>query len=667
MPEPVKRGSRYMPGLDGLRAIAVMGVFAYHLGFAWIPGGLLGVGVFFTLSGYLITDLLLAQVDRGGIKLKSFWIARARRLLPALILMLIVVTAWVTVIGPHQAPDFNDAVGSALLYFNNWWLIFHDVSYFEQFTTPSPMNHLWSLSVEEQFYIVWPFMILLGVRFVREGDLYAGLRFRLAGVTLALAAASGILMIVLHHPGLDPSRVYYGTDTRGLELLVGAALAMVWPSRRLRYNITVGARRTIDAAGIVGLVGIGLFFCLSTEFSPFLYNGGFLLLSLATALALIALTHPASRLAPIIGWKAMRWIGERSYGIYLWHFPIIVLTTPEGSQGVDLVRATLQVAATIAIAAASWRFVENPIRHGALRLLVARVRAGEWQLRGIPQRGWAATAGAGLVLVAALAGLVGVGEDASKATAGDVNVAKTVTATDVGPKSRRAVCKSVVHIGDSTSEGLVSAEHLPDPGERISAQYARVGINTQHLEISGARSIYESFEGIPNAFDVASAWTADGFSGCWVLALGTNETANVAAGSNVTLDQRVDSMMSAVGDLPVLWVNARSLLTSGPYAESNMLLWNQTLRDACEKYPNMRIYDWAGDVKDPWFVEDGIHYTPEGYAARGRLIADALLKAFPASQPLSDTDTAPAGTESSDCLVDPHPEAPTPSQTAPAD
>ena len=169
-----------MPGLDGLRAIAVLGVIAYHLGFRWAEGGLLGVGVFFTLSGYLITDILLNQVSHGGIRLKSFWLARARRLLPALFVMLIVVMAWVTVIGPHQPADFRTAALSAAGYVNNWWLIFHDVSYFARFAPPEPLNHLWSLSIEEQFYILWPFMLMLGIRLVPEVGYSTGVRFRLA-------------------------------------------------------------------------------------------------------------------------------------------------------------------------------------------------------------------------------------------------------------------------------------------------------------------------------------------------------------------------------------------------------------------------------------------------------------------------------------------------------
>ena len=206
----------------------------------------------------------------------------------------------------------------------------------------------------------------------------------------------------------------------------------------------------------------------------------------------------------------------------------------------------------------------------------------------------------------------------------------------------------MVHIGDSTSEGLVSTEYVK-PEELIEAQYARVGATEAHMEVSGARSIHEQFEGIPNAQEVAEAWKAEGFEGCWVLALGTNEAADVAAGSTFSYDDRIEAMMSTIGDEPVMWVNVKSLLPEGssPYAESNMKSWDEALVEACDRYPNMRIYNWAADVKDPWFVEDEIHFTSEGYAERGRLIADALLEAFPASEAkLKETD-------SEDCVVDP--------------
>ena len=635
MPEPVKRGERYMPGLDGLRAIAVLGVILFHLGFGWAEGGLLGVGVFFTLSGYLITDILLTQFDRGGRRLRSFWAARARRLLPGLFLMLIVVMAWVTTIGPHQPPDFRDAAGSAVGYFNNWWLIFHHVSYFERFAPPSPLNHLWSLSVEEQFYILWPFLLLLGVRFVPELKNTTGVRPHLAGVTLFLALCSGILMAILYSPSIDPSRVYYGTDTRALELLFGAALAMVWPSHRLRANIAPRARWIIDGAGLAGLLVIGLMFWTVGEFTPFLYRGGFAVLAVGSALAVAALAHPASRLGPIVGCRPMRWIGQRSYGIYLWTLPIVVLTSPQGAHGPSVLRGALQVAAIMGIAELSWRYVEDPIRHGALERLWRRWRAGDWRRAPLPRHGWALIGAGSLVLAIAIAGVAGVGvSNEPKAIA---TVAKTVQA-----KVRRAPlatsCKAVVHIGDSTSEGLVSTEYLPDPSQLISAQYARVGATTQHFEIAGARSIYENYEGEANAQEVAEAWKNEGFKGCWVIAMGTNEAANVAAGSTFGYDDRIASMMSTIGGEPTLWVNVKSLVASGPYAEANMKSWDTALLDACDSYPNMRIYDWAADVKDRWFIPDGIHFTSEGYAARGRLIADALLEAFPNTEPLKMTD-----------------------------
>jgi peptidoglycan/LPS O-acetylase OafA/YrhL len=635
-----------MPGLDGLRAIAVLGVILYHLNFTWAEGGLLGVGVFFTLSGYLITDILLNQVRTGGIGLKSFWLARARRLLPGLFLMLAVVMAWVTLIGPHQPPDFRSAALSAAAYFNNWWLILHDVSYFERFAPPSPLNHLWSLSVEEQFYIVWPFLLMLGLRLVPDSVRAGGTRPRLALVTAGLALCSGILMAILYSPSLDPSRVYYGTDTRALELLAGAALAMLWPSRRLHTRIAPQARRTIEAAGVGGLLVIFLMFWRADEFSPFLYRGGFALLALASVLAVASLAHPASRLGPIVGCRPMRWIGERSYGIYLWTLPIVVLTTPDTAQSADLARAILQVAAIMAVAELSWRYVENPIRHGALGRLRARLRAGELRLDRLGGRGWAIAGGSAAVAAVALAGLAGAGVSHEEQAIGSETVKKTVTAKKArGPLVTS--CEGVVHIGDSTSEGLVSEEFLP-PGELISAQYARVGATTQHLEVSGARSIYENFEGLPNAQEVAEAWKNEGFEGCWVLAMGTNEAANVAAGSSFTYDDRIDSMMATIGDEPVLWVNVKSIVDGGPYSAENMEEWDRALLEACDRYPHMRVYDWASDVREPWFIPDGIHFTSEGYAARGRLIADALLTAFPDDEPLAMADR-------DDCLISPGP------------
>src|ERR687889_236667 len=330
MPKPVGSSQRYMPGLDGLRAIAVIAVIAYHLDPDLIPGGLLGVGVFFTLSGYLITDLLLGQREAtGSLKLGDFWMRRARRLLPALFLMLAVVVAWVTLLDRSQLPSLRGDVLAAVAYVSNWWNIVREASYFARFGPPPPLDHLWSLAVEEQFYLIWPWLLLLGLRFLPG-------RYTMALVTLAGAAVSAAAMAVIYQPGIDPTRVYEGTDTRAFGLLVGAALAMVWPSRHLSAALTLRRRLLLDGAGVVGLVTVALLIWQTNQYSAFLYRGGIVLLSVATVLVVAALAHPASQLGRALGWMPLRWLGVRSYGIYLWHFPIIVLTTPTLNRGINL-------------------------------------------------------------------------------------------------------------------------------------------------------------------------------------------------------------------------------------------------------------------------------------------------------------------------------------------
>jgi len=639
MPEPVKRNQRYMPGLDGLRAIAVLAVIAFHLGFDWAPGGMLGVGVFFTLSGYLISDILLAQLNkRGRIKLGAFWLARARRLLPALFLMLLIVTAWVTIFGPAQPSQFRVGVVSAIFYLNNWEQIFADVSYFARFEAEGPLDHLWSLSVEEQFYILWPFLLLIGTKIVRERPLPSGVRPRLALLTLAGAVVSSIVMFVLYEPSLDPSRIYFGTDTRAGGLLFGAALAMVWPSRNLSRRIAPQARNTLDAMGVAGLALIALMIWRTGELSAFNYRGGFVLLSLATVMVLMPLTHPACRLGTWLGTPPLRWVGVRSYGIYLWQTPIIVLTAPHGLHGDSLVRSLLQVVAIFAVAALSWHFVEEPIRHGAIGRFFARRRAVGWQWETFAPPMRVAIVTLGVLLLVGAAGMAGVHSTSAEGNDVRVEQARAEGTTKPPPltkaqaeDSTKSSCRTVVHIGDSTSEGLDDAEYLPEEGQRIPARYGEVGVKEVHMEVTGATSIEEQFEGNPNAQEVAAAWKAEPrFEACWVLALGTNEAANVAAGSTVGERERIEKMMTIIGDEPVLWVNVRSIVPAGdPYSKGNMEKWDEELVAACASYPNMRVYDWAADVKDDWFIEDGIHFTSPGYAARAQLIALALAHAFP--------------------------------------
>ena len=336
------------------------------------------------------------------------------------------------------------------------------------------------------------------------------------------------------------------------------------------------------------------------------------------------------------GWQPLRWLGVRSYGIYLWHFPIIVLTTPAGGRE-SLARETMQVAASIGAAALFWRYIEEPVRHGAIGRWWAQVHSGGWDLRAAARRTQIAVAAA-LVAGVASCGLSGVVQPSPSAAAGPQPPPSSSAAAGRHPASKaassrppaaRTSCRAVVHIGDSTSEGLISPDYLPRRRQRIAAQYARVGVTRFIPEISGARSIVETYDAQPNAYTVAQQLVRGGYRGCWVLALGTNDTANVYVGSPVSMATRIQKMMSLIGSHPVMWVNVKSLLGSGPYSESDMQQWNRALLRACARYPNMRVYDWAAAAKDSWFISDGIHYTSRGYAARGKLIARGLAAAFP--------------------------------------
>jgi len=647
MPQPAAAGQRYVPGLDGLRAIAVLAVIAYHVGLGWAQGGLLGVGIFFTLSGYLITDLLMAhQAATGHLGLLSFWQRRARRLLPALFVMLAVVVGWVALFQRSQLPALRGAVAAAVGYVSNWWLIAHNASYFARFGPPSPLGHLWSLAVEEQFYLIWPWLILAGLMLTRRMDDASRRRWLCRG-SLLLAAVSAIAMAAFYHPGYDPTRVYDGTDTRAFALLIGAALAFALPSRLMPAKAPRNARQLLDRVGAGGLIVIAVLIWRTGQYSAFMYRGGLVLLAVATGAVVLAVVAPAGRLGHLLGWGPLRWIGVRSYGIYLWHYPIIVLTTPASGQE-TFVRASLQIAASVGAAALSWRFIEEPIRHGVIERWIKQLRSGAGYASA--RRGWIAAGVAGGALVVTVTALAGAVPTASAgptvaarsasvrtgASSGRLGVG-AATARPAGasqPVVLRTACRSVVHFGDSTSDGLVSAAYLPDPAQRIGAQYADVGVQSTRFEIYGGTSIVETILNEPNAYAIAQRLAHAGYHGCWVLALGTNDTADLAVGSNVGLAARIQRMMSVIKGQPALWVNVRSELHAGPYAERNMQAWDAALLQACRRYPNMRVLNWSALVQPSWFIPDGIHYTSAGYGQRSAIIANALAEAFPRASSL---------------------------------
>lgn len=351
----------YLPALDGLRALAVAAVVAYHAGVS-ARGGFLGVESFFVLSGYLITALLVAEWERHGrIDLPRFWRRRARRLLPALLLTLLGTLLLTLALVPAEAGRLPADLLAAIAYLMNWRLILSGQSYFDPLARPPLLQHLWSLAIEEQFYLLWPLAILLGLRLM-------GVR-GLLPVLLLGAGASALLMAHLYQPGADPSRVYYGTDTRAAALLLGSALALVWrpwmtPARPTRHT-----GLALDLLGGLALVTLLIAYLRLFETHPWLYRGGFALVALATALVIAAVTHPrAWMLSALLSLPLLRWIGLRSYGIYLWHWPIFMVSRPylDVPFGGWLWLA-LRVALVLLVADLSFRLVELPIRRQGFR------------------------------------------------------------------------------------------------------------------------------------------------------------------------------------------------------------------------------------------------------------------------------------------------------------
>jgi peptidoglycan/LPS O-acetylase OafA/YrhL len=341
-----------------VRALAVAAVLVYHLGTTgdsahFLKGGYLGVDVFFVLSGYLITSLLIAEArTTGGISIKKFYIRRAKRLFPAVFTLLAVVALVVIIWLPDQAHQLRSDLMAAVGYATNWWLIFQDTSYFGNGDRPRLLTHLWSLSVEEQFYLIWPLVMI----FFARKKIRRPVMLIILGAGVLISTVVGIL---LYDPWADPSRVYFGTDTRALAPLLGAALAVA--ARPWRYRPDERASGYLDVIGVAGLAALGVTAALLGDNSPVLYRGGFLGIAALGAVLVFVAGHPGSTLGAALG--SLRWVGERSYAIYLWHWPVFVLTRP----GLDVpltgaANTALRIALTVVLADLSYRLIERPIR-----------------------------------------------------------------------------------------------------------------------------------------------------------------------------------------------------------------------------------------------------------------------------------------------------------------
>ena len=359
------RGIRYIPAIDGLRAVAVIAVMLYHLGFNWIPGGFLGVDLFFVISGYVITRLLLDSIQRsGGLDLRAFYVARIRRLLPPLLFMIIVTTVFVGAWAPDTMRRFLADTPFALLGGMNWWLVFRHTDYFEAIGRPPLLQHTWSLGVEAQFYLVWPLILLLVLRYFGKN--------KIPGAALLIAAFSGIALLLVSlqvdaASASQVSHVYFGTDTHSIGLFLGAALAVRWIPQNLNETVSKKAQDFIDGIGVFGLLGIIAAFLFVDENDPTLYKIAFPLAGLFGCAIITSIVHPASRFAPILSSKPFVWIGERSYAIYLWHWVVFQVTRPDYDlEGSPWALYALRLLIVFALADISLRLVELPVRTGLI-------------------------------------------------------------------------------------------------------------------------------------------------------------------------------------------------------------------------------------------------------------------------------------------------------------
>jgi peptidoglycan/LPS O-acetylase OafA/YrhL len=608
VPRPVEGTSPYLPGLDGIRAIAVLAVIAYHLNFGWASGGLLGVQVFFVLSGYLITDLLVAEYRRHqGIGLKQFWLRRARRLLPALFVVLFVTVGWATLFDRVQLTALRSDLPSSIFYFSNWWFIFHHVSYFARFGPPSPLGHLWSLSIEEQFYLIWPLVVLAALRWIRSKQ-------TIILLTLGVAVISAVEMGLLYAatPNADPTRVYDGTDTRAFALLIGAALAFALPRNRTFAPITPGATRVLNIVGGVGLVGIFVMFWRTNQYDPFLYEGGMVLLAVLTAMVIGVTVHPGSRLQTVLGWEPLRWVGERSYAIYLWHYPVIVLTTPLNARP-SILRATLQIGVTFVLAALSWRYIEQPVRHGALGRQWERLRRHDWSWPRLRPIGWAVVGVVTVNAVVCALGLFGVVE-ASAADPGS-----RVTSILPTPHHHPGPTTSVPGTGPAPG-GTTTTTGPPPAGQGVTvigdsimvdaAPYLQASLPGVTIDAQVGQQLYQ----VQNAVTQLRAEGAVGNR--LIVELGTNGPYSV---------DQLENLLNSLGpSQKVVLVNTRV-----PQPWQGQV--NATIADVAQTYPNTVLVDWYADsaAYPQYFYPDGVHLDPAGAKAYAALLVQALEAPLP--------------------------------------
>ena len=580
--------SRYIHSVDGLRAVAVVAVLLYHLGIDWIPGGFLGVDLFFVISGYVITGLILDSIARSGtLDLRAFYLSRIRRLLPALVAMLVFTTLFIGVYAPETVRRFIADIPFVLTGSMNWALVSRQQDYFEAIGRPPLLQHTWSLAVEAQFYFIWPLVLLFILKYFGKKNIpYAAL-----GIALASGIALFAYSVRMDTQESAISHVYFGTDTHSIGLFLGSALAVSWQPQNLTREITKRAQDFIDLIGVVGLLGLLSTFLFINESDPTLYRIAFPLSALFGCATLISVVHPASRFAPILSTRPLIWIGERSYGIYLWHWIVFQLTRPSiDLVGDDWALYVLRVLIVFALADISLRYIEIPVRRGYFELWF---RGMKYRTKAVRLRQKLSTVAAVLLTFAATS-LVSINaiERADLIAAQEKQAAEDATEGGVNQVITSADTPGLWVTGDSVILGIrnVLAQY-----ERIELINARVG--RQISELIEVAKTDQQFVGQSPV----------------ILNLGNN---------NRLVEDDVVALMEIVKNQPkIIVVN-----TAVPRSWKD--LNNELIQKVVAQYPNTILINWdqISSNHPDYFASDGVHLNPAGVNAYVSAIREVLQK-----------------------------------------
>lgn len=631
---------RYITGLDGIRAIAVIMVLAYHLKLALFKSGFLGVTVFFVLSGYLITGILISEVEEEGtIDLKNFWLRRIRRLVPAVMSMAVVIIFVSTVVNrvifTKGCKDFLASV----LGFNNWWQIFNKVSYFEAAGVPSPFTHCWSLAIETQFYLIYP-LILLGIYKLAksrgEGRAKRGLLF--AGVTLLLALISVILMIVLFDPQQDASRVYYGTDTRAFSLLFGALLAILWDYRMVPRRLSASVNMVLGSVSFAVLLVMTIAINGS---SNFWYRGGQFVGTILTVLVIYTVSGRKTWLSRFLSNPVLKWIGDRSYSIYLWHYPIILLISKgiKASWWITLIEIVLSVV----LAELSYRFIETPIRHGIigeyLNILRSRPKSRQEKKRQVQvaRRSLKVMAGTFVLTVSLILCMIFV----PKKNALDTLQKRESKAKETGKMTEEQLAKQKAN--GSESEDTICTTDLTDDEILEGLNLLLIG---DSIAVDVTDDFYEMF---PNSVSDTKIGRITSL-GKQVLDSYIDEKKWEGEGvifaslSNSPINGELEDIREKIGkDMPLFLTTVR--IPHDTFEDES----NSKIKKFVEENDHTYLIDWyaASEGHDEYFDADDTHLLLAGAKAYAKCIKEAVLDAYkkenieiPKSRLVSSTDTS---------------------------